>query len=181
MARQKNLPRKNQAVQEREAAQARARMEAMARLPGGKIGAPGSGMALAPVAPALAPAPGLGKIPRFVAPAAAPLLQKKRFRPGEKALREIRKYQRNTDLLIPKLAFHRLCREIMQDKLERYDHRFRAEALHALHEAAEAYLVHFFEDVNLCAIHGKRTTIMPKDIALARRIRGDFAPRADAM
>ena len=50
--------------------------------------------------------------------------------------------------------------------------RWQAEALMALQEACEHYLVHLFEDSNLCAIHAKRVTIMVKDIQLARRIRG---------
>jgi histone H3 len=51
--------------------------------------------------------------------------------------------------------------------------RFQSVALLALQEATEAYLVGLFEDTNLCAIHAKRVTIMPKDIQLARRIRGE--------
>jgi len=50
--------------------------------------------------------------------------------------------------------------------------RFQSAAIMALQEAAEAYLVGLFEDSNLCAIHAKRITIMPKDLQLARRIRG---------
>jgi len=53
------------------------------------------------------------------------------------------------------------------------DLRFQSTAILALQEATEAYLVGLFEDTNLCAIHAKRVTIMPKDIQLARRIRGD--------
>lgn len=55
------------------------------------------------------------------------------------------------------------------------DLRFQSHAVLALQEAAEAYLVGLFEDTNLCAIHAKRVTIMPKDIQLARRIRGERA------
>ena len=94
-----------------------------------------------------------------------------RFRPGTVALREIRRYQKSTALLIPKLPFQRLVREISQDF--RTDLRFQASALAALQEASEAYLVGLFEDTNLCAIHARRVTIMPKDIQLARRIRGE--------
>ncbi|XP_051142805.1 histone H3.2-like, partial [Andrographis paniculata] len=93
-----------------------------------------------------------------------------RFRPGTVALREIRKYQKSTELLIRKLPFQRLVREIAQDF--KTDLRFQSSAVAALQEAAEAYLVSLFEDTNLCAIHAKRVTIMPKDIQLARRIRG---------
>ena len=97
----------------------------------------------------------------------------RRFRPGTVALREIRKYQKSTELLIRKLPFQRLVREIAQDF--KTDLRFQSSAILALQEAAEAYLVGLFEDTNLCAIHAKRVTIMPKDIQLARRIRGERA------
>ena len=96
-----------------------------------------------------------------------------RFRPGTVALREIRRYQKSTELLIRKLPFQRLCREIANDC--KTDLRFQSTAIVALQEAAEAYLVGLFEDTNLCAIHAKRVTIMPKDIQLARRIRGERA------
>jgi histone H3 len=89
------------------------------------------------------------------------------------ALRQIRKYQKTTDLLIRKLPFQRLVREIAQGF--KNDLRFQSTAMLALQEAAEAYLVSLFEDTNLCAIHAKRITIMPKDIQLARRIRGERA------
>lgn len=116
---------------------------------------------------------------------------------------EIRKYQKSTELLIRKLPFQRLVREIAQDfKVKavdiclalffiwfvvdgvywysrfcflQTDLRFQSHAVLALQEAAEAYLVGLFEDTNLCAIHAKRVTIMPKDIQLARRIRGERA------
>ena len=84
------------------------------------------------------------------------------------ALREIHCYQKSTELLIRKLPFNRLVREIAQDF--KTDLRFQAQAILALQEAAEAYLVGLFEDTNLCGIHAKRVTIMPKDIQLARRI-----------
>eukprot|EP00047_Mylnosiga_fluctuans_P009410 m.262951 g.262951 ORF g.262951 m.262951 type:complete len:128 (-) comp26207_c0_seq1:204-587(-) len=97
--------------------------------------------------------------------------KKSRLRPGTAALREIRKYQKTTELLIRKLPFQRLVREIAQDT--KTDLRFQHAAIEALQEAAEAYIVRLFEDSNLCAIHAKRVTIMPKDIQLARRIRGE--------
>ena len=75
--------------------------------------------------------------------------------------------------MIRKLPFQRLVREIAQDF--KSDLRFQGSAVLALQEAAEAYLVGLFEDTNLCAIHAKRVTIMPKDIQLARRIRGERA------
>jgi histone H3 len=94
-----------------------------------------------------------------------------RYRPGTVALREIRKYQKSTELLIRKLPFQRLVREIAA----KFDpeKRFQSTAILALQEASEAYLVSLFADTNLCAIHAKRVTIMPKDIQLARRIRGE--------
>ena len=94
-----------------------------------------------------------------------------RYRPGTVALREIRKYQKSTELLIRKLPFQRLVREIAQEF--KTDLRFQSSAVLALQEASESYLVGLFEDTNLCAIHAKRVTIMPKDMQLARRIRGE--------
>ena len=96
-----------------------------------------------------------------------------RYRPGTVALREIRRYQKTAELLIRKLPFNRLVREVTQDF--KTDLRFQAQAIMALQEAAEAYLVRLFDDTNLCAIHAKRVTIMPKDMQLARRIRGEWA------
>ncbi|KAH9815569.1 histone H3-like centromeric protein A [Melampsora americana] len=99
-----------------------------------------------------------------------------RYRPGTVALRQIRQYQKSTDLLMRKLPFARLVREIAMDFATATDNevglRWQSTALLALQEAAEAYLVHMFEDTNLCAIHAKRVTIMKRDMALARRIRG---------
>ena len=97
--------------------------------------------------------------------------KKIKFRPGTLALREIRHYQKKTCLLIRKLPYYRLVREILMD--ERTDLLIQSSAVMALQEACEAYIVGLFEDSNLCAIHGKRVTIMPKDIQLARRIRGE--------
>ncbi|CAD6892238.1 unnamed protein product [Tilletia controversa] len=94
-----------------------------------------------------------------------------RYKPGTVALREIRRYQKSTELLIRKLPFQRLVREISQDI--KTDIRFQSAAIGALQEASEAYLVSLFEDTNLAAIHAKRVTVMPKDMALARRLRGD--------
>ena len=103
-----------------------------------------------------------------------------RFRPGTVALKEIWRYQKSTELLIRKLPFQRLVREIAGDhkvitsplcgKI-----KFQSLAIKVLQEASEAYIVGLFEDTNLCAIHTKRVTIMPKDIQLARRIRGERA------
>jgi len=106
--------------------------------------------------------------------------RKRRFRPGTVALREIRKYQKSTDLLVQKLPFARLVREIAMDMTTDMNEygasglRWQSSALLALQEATEAYLVHLFEDANLCAIHAKRVTLMTRDIQLARRIRGPW-------
>ncbi|RKP37376.1 histone-fold-containing protein [Dimargaris cristalligena] len=108
-------------------------------------------------------------------------IDKRRYRPGARALMEIRKYQRTTDLLIRRQPFMRLVREIASDFVnsnyvsdggQAIGLRWQSHALMALQEAAEAFLVHMFEDANLCAIHAKRVTLMQKDIQLANRIRG---------
>ncbi|KAL1747720.1 histone-fold-containing protein [Schizophyllum fasciatum] len=126
-----------------------------------------------------------GRPPRAERPSAATAhdepSRKRRYRPGTKALREIRQYQKSTDLLIRKLPFARLVREValdmMTDTTEYGDAglRWQSSAILALQEATEAFLVHLFEDANLCAIHAKRVTIMARDIQLARRIRGPIA------
>eukprot|EP00804_Cyclotella_cryptica_P004769 CCRYP_004869-RA/>CCRYP_004869-RA protein AED:0.12 eAED:0.08 QI:0/-1/0/1/-1/0/1/0/118 len=93
--------------------------------------------------------------------------------------REIRRYQKSTDLLIRKVPFQRLAREVLQDLNSpgSYPHftaeRFQATSLLAIQESVEAFSVGLFEDANLCAIHARRVTIMPKDMQLALRIRGD--------
>ena len=92
-----------------------------------------------------------------------------RYRPGTVSLREIRRYQK-TELLIRKLPFQRLVCEIAQDF--KTDLCFQSSSVMALQLASEAYLVGLFEDTNLCAIHAKRVTIMPKDIQLDRMVRG---------
>ena len=101
------------------------------------------------------------------------LVRAKKFRPGIAALKEICHFQKGSSLLIRKLPFQRLVREIAQDI--KTNLRFQQAAVEALQEASEAYLVGLFEDTNLCAIHARRVTIMPKDIQLARRIRGERA------
>jgi histone H3 len=97
----------------------------------------------------------------------------RRYRPGTKALRDIRRYQKSTETLIRKLPFQRLVRTIARDFHS--DLRFQQKAIEALQQASEAYIVGLFEDTNLLAIHGKRVTIFPKDMQLARRIRGERA------
>ena len=131
-------------------------------------------------------------IPQGKRPAHGGVKKPHRYRPGTVALREIRRYQKTTELLIRKLPFQRLVHEIAQDykvcvpplssnsnDLVRWiiesqtDLRFQSSAVMALQEAAEAYLVGLFEDTNLAAIHAKRVTIMPRDMILARRLRGE--------
>ena len=92
-----------------------------------------------------------------------------RFRPGTVALREIRKYQTSTELLIRKIPFQRLVREVVH-QLKGVDYKFQSTALLALQEASESFLVNMFEQCNLIAIHGKRVTLKPKDILLWRRL-----------
>ena len=113
------------------------------------------------------------KAARKSAPASTSAQKPRRYRPGTVALREIRKYQKSPELLIRKLPFQRLVREIAQNFQP--DLRFQSCTVLALQEAAEAYLVGLFEDTQFCALHAKRVTIMPKDMQLARRIRGEKA------
>ena len=111
------------------------------------------------------------KAARKTAPAMRGIKKPHRYRPGTVAIREIRKYQKTTDLLIKKLPFQRVVREIAQEFNSNL--RFQASAVVALQEATESYIVGLFEDTNLCAIHARRVTIMPKDMKLAKRIRGE--------
>ncbi|KAL8278564.1 hypothetical protein RQP46_009056 [Phenoliferia psychrophenolica] len=99
------------------------------------------------------------KAARKSAPQTGGVKKPHRYKPGTVALREIRRYQKSTELLIRKLPFQRLVREIAQDF--KTDLRFQSSAIGALQESAEAYLVSLFEDTNLAAIHAKRVTIMP--------------------
>ena len=98
---------------------------------------------------------------------------KQRYRPGSLALAEIRKYQKSTENLIPKLPFRRLVKKIIHSGMGKPEMRIQSVALEALQEAAEVYLVRLMDDANLCALHSRRITLMPKDIQLARRIRGE--------
>ena len=101
------------------------------------------------------------------------LIKPHRYRAGTAALKDIRHFQKTSVLLIRKLPFQRLVRKIAQDF--KTDLRFQSAAILCLQEAAEAYLVRLFDDANLCAIHAQQVTIIPKDIQLARRIRGEQA------
>ena len=98
--------------------------------------------------------------------------QKKKVQRGIQALKEIQKYQKGSELLIKRLPFQRVVKEIAQHQMEGL--RFQSAAVMVLQEVGEAFLVSIMEQANLCAIHAKRVTIMPRDIQLARRIRGDF-------
>ena len=116
---------------------------------------------------------GSGKAPRTQIHAGQKKRKTQRYRPGTVALREIRRYQKTSELLIRWMPFQRLVREITQ--VHNPYLRFQSGAILALQESAEAYLVGLLEDTNLCAIHTKRVTIMPKDMQLARQIRGERA------
>ncbi len=99
--------------------------------------------------------------------------KKRRYRPGTVALREIRKFQKSTNLLFPKAPFRRLVRELSQDyEISRIQSlRYQDSALTAIQEAAESFIISLFEDTNLLALHAKRTTLMPQDMRLAMRLR----------
>ena len=103
--------------------------------------------------------------------------KKHRFRPGTVALREIRKYQKTTELLIKKLPFQRCVRKVAEEESSigywQNGVRFQNGAMVCLQEALEAYIVGLCEDTNLETIHRKRVTVAPQDIQLARRIRGE--------
>jgi len=96
--------------------------------------------------------------------------KKRKNKPGTVALREIRKYQRTTELLIPKSPFTRLLNDVIADVVDRDDYRTSNEAKEALQILAEDFLIRLFEDSNICAIHSKRVTIMKKDILLAKKL-----------
>jgi histone H3 len=104
-----------------------------------------------------------------------------RYHPGTGALREIRRFQKTTELLIRKAPFQRVVREIVQKMFPNKDLLFQSLAVLALHEASEAYMVGMVEDTNLAALHAKRVTIMPRDILIARRLRGEIFTKPDAV
>ncbi|XP_016103503.1 histone H3-like centromeric protein A [Sinocyclocheilus grahami] len=124
-----------------------------------------------PPEPPPPPPPSTSRARRTSGPSEASPRKKHRFRPGTRALMEIRKYQKSTDLLLRKAPFSRLVREVCQT-FSREHMMWQGYALMALQEAAEAFMVRLFSDANLCAIHAKRVTLFPRDIQLARRIRG---------
>ncbi len=131
-----------------------------------------------PGAQAAAPRRQLGAAPRCILGAQGGVKKPHRYRPGTVALREIRKFQ---ELLIRKAPFQRLVREIAQKISKNSDLRFQSLAVLALHEASEAYMVGMFDDTNLCALHAKRVTIMPRDMLLARRLHGETWTKPDAV
>lgn len=114
------------------------------------------------------------------APVGAGVKKKRRHKPGTVALREIRRYQKTTELLIRKTPFKRLCKELIGEIVQYQMSEFPNgcnmgnDASAALQEAAEAYLISLFEDSNLEAIHGKRITIAPKDMQISRRLRREI-------
>ena len=109
-------------------------------------------------------------IPSYHPIKTADTTRRRRMRPGTVALREIRRYQRSTELLIKRSPFERLVKEILKESNSTM--RLQSTAVLAIQEASESYLVGLFEDANLCAIHAKRVTLMTKDMQLALRIRG---------
>ena len=94
-----------------------------------------------------------------------------KFRPGTVAIRDIKRYQKGTEMLLRKLPFQRLVREIAQTSKDGV--KFAASAVLAMQEATEAHMINLFADTCLCAIHGRRVTIQPRDLQLALRLRGD--------
>ncbi len=104
-----------------------------------------------------------------------------RYRPGTVALREIRRFKKTTELLIRKAPFQRVVREIVHKMFPNKALRFQSLAVLALHEASDAYMVGMFEDTNLAALHAKCVTIMPRDILLAQRLRGEIFTKPDAV
>jgi histone H3 len=114
----------------------------------------------------------LGAAPRRQLGGVGGVKKPHRYRPGTIALREIRRFQKTTDLLIRKAPFQRLVREITQTMFRNKDLHFQSLAVLSLQEASEAYMIGMFEDTNLCAVHAKRVTIMPSDMLLARRLHG---------
>jgi histone H3 len=106
------------------------------------------------------------KAARVTAQKAIAVRKPHRWHPGMVALREIQKFQKNTDLLIRKAPFQHLVRKIAL-KFGKRDLRMQSTADLALQEAAEYFMVDVFSDTKLCAMHGKRVTIMNKDMVLS--------------
>ena len=100
-------------------------------------------------------------------------IKRRCYQPGTLALREIRKYQKSTNLLIKRAPFIRLVKEILHRKLGKSEIRMQHIAVEALQEATEYYITNLFDDANLCALHAKKITLQPKYMQLAMRIRGE--------
>ena len=120
------------------------------------------------------------KLLRWDTPATGGYRKPHQYQPGILALREIRRYQQSTECLIKRTPFQKIIREISQEYQVCPDGpgtpvqvHFQSTAIAALQEAAENFIVGLFEDVSLLAVHAKGVTVMPKDIRLALRIRGD--------
>ena len=96
----------------------------------------------------------------------------RRYRPSTKVLRKIRRFQKTTGLLIPKMSFLQVVREILQR--EHAWHHIQASMVLALHEVAESYLTCLFKDTNLCVIHAKGVTILPKICSWQGESGGNF-------
>ena len=105
------------------------------------------------------------------------IFKPRRYRPGTVALREIRRYQTSTDLLIPKLNFQRLIKEILHVECKElhlgHSKKIQSTAVLALQHAAEQYVTELFEKSQQAAIHGKRVTVVPQDLQLVLNFRGD--------
>ena len=132
--------------------------------------------AAAAVAPAAAPRHAVASKAAFKSvPSTGGIKKPHRYRPGTVALREIRRFQKSTELLIPRAPFMRVVREVSEEfKVSGGGSwRFDSHAISALQEASEVYLTYLFDDTNQFAIHAGRVTIFPKDMQIARRIRGE--------
>ena len=105
------------------------------------------------------------------APRAPGMKKSRRFRPGTVALRQIRKFQKGTNTLIRKAPFQRMVREVANTQKDGL--RWQSAAVAAMQEATESYVIGLLSDSNLCALHARRVTVMPRDIHLARRLRGE--------
>ncbi len=112
------------------------------------------------------------KAARAAAQKAIAMRKPHRWCPGIVAAREIRKFQKRTDLLIRKVPFQHVVREIVQQVSRKSDLQMQSTALLALQEAAEYFMVDIFNDTNLFALHVKRKTIMVKVLVLACCIQG---------
>ena len=141
------------------------------KLPTGGGALPSRGGRPAGVGRGGAPKPASGGPSGSGAGGAATQQKRRRYRPGTRALMEIQQYQKSVEFLIRKLPFQRVVREIAQEIGTIDDLRFTPDAIFALQEASEVFLVNLMEDANLCTIHRGRITISPKDYQLVMRMR----------